>query len=173
MTAAELINQIQIATPCSAEWSRMRGDDKVRFCEACRKSVYNLSAMSADEALATIREKEGTLCARLFRRHDGTVLHQDCPVGMGRVARRLAGLTKVLLLLAGVSASAWLLPNLVRRDSPLRQRLDENWTGLVSDVKSLLGWHEPPEPPLMGDVALGGCQPPPLPLTPPAVSGEG
>lgn len=173
MTAAELINTIQIATPCSAEWGQMRGDDKVRFCEACRKSVYNLSAMSPDEAHATIQEKEGTLCIRLFRRHDGTVLHQDCPVGMGRVARRLAGLTKVLLLLAGVSASAWLLPNLVRRDSPLRHRLGENWAGLVSDVKSLLGWHEPPELPLMGEIVMGKRAPTPLPPPSPPVSGGG
>lgn len=160
MTAAELINSIQIATPCSADWEQMRGTGQVRFCEACRKSVYNLSAMSAEEAVATIQRQEGTLCVRLFRRRDGTVIHADCPVGAGQVARRLAGLTKVMLLLACVGASAWLFPNVVRRDSPLRQRFGENWTALVSDLRSMLGWNDPPEPPLMGDMVQGGCPPP-------------
>ena len=171
MTAAELINSIQIATPCSAEWDQMHGDGKVRLCEDCRKSVYNLSAMSADEALATVRDKEGTLCIRLFRRHDGTVIHADCPVGLGRVARRVAGLTKVLLLLAGVTATTWLTPNLVRPDSPLRHRLAENWAALIGDLRSMLGWREPapPPPPLMGEMVLGGC---PLPPAPPAPSGK-
>jgi hypothetical protein len=61
----------------------MAGDDHARHCPECDRFVYNLSALSAAGALALIREKEGDLCARFFRRADGTVLTADCPVGAG------------------------------------------------------------------------------------------
>src|SRR5262249_24061520 len=63
------------------------GDDRVRFCPQCRLHVYNLSAMSRSEAQALVLDKEGLLCARFFRRLDGTVLTQDCPIGI-RTGRR-------------------------------------------------------------------------------------
>ncbi len=79
--ALPLLENIQIASPCNADWNSMSGDERVRFCGDCRKQVYNLSGMSADEAEALLREKEGDLCARLYRRADGTVLTTDCPEG--------------------------------------------------------------------------------------------
>lgn len=76
------LQSVQIATPCRADWSKMEGDDKSRFCQTCAKSVYNLSAMTTPEAQALIAEKEGNLCARIYRRADGTVITGDCPVGV-------------------------------------------------------------------------------------------
>src|SRR4029077_18630101 len=61
---------------------------RARFCEQCRLNVYNLSEMSAAEAAALVREKEGRLCVRYYARPDGTMLTRDCPVGF-RAARRL------------------------------------------------------------------------------------
>lgn len=74
--------RLSIASPCSAEWNTMQGDEQVRFCGQCEKNVYNLSSMSALQAAALIAEKEGRLCVRYFQRDDGTVLTQDCPVGL-------------------------------------------------------------------------------------------
>ena len=37
---------------CSADWDKMRGDDKRRFCEHCQKFVHNVSAMSSTERKA-------------------------------------------------------------------------------------------------------------------------
>src|SRR5262245_30602687 len=37
--------RLRIASPCSADWDEMTGDDRVRFCGRCRKNVYNLSEM--------------------------------------------------------------------------------------------------------------------------------
>ena len=56
----------------------MPGDDRVRSCSACSRLVYNLAAMTSDEALALIANREGRLCARLFRRADGTIITADC-----------------------------------------------------------------------------------------------
>ena len=44
---------IEIASPCTASWDAMHGDNRVRFCDQCNLHVYNLSAMSRQEASAT------------------------------------------------------------------------------------------------------------------------
>ena len=88
MEPLSVLNDLRIASPCPASWHAMRGDDRVRFCASCSKSVYNLSDLTAAEATALIRESEGHLCVRLYRRVDGTVLTADCPVGLRRAVRR-------------------------------------------------------------------------------------
>jgi hypothetical protein len=66
----------------------MRGDDRVRFCELCSKNVYNLSGLTAAEAAKVFSEAGGSLCVRLYRRRDGTVLTTDCPVGLRQALHR-------------------------------------------------------------------------------------
>jgi hypothetical protein len=34
-TALELLTNVQIASPCSANWDEMIGDDASRFCNQC------------------------------------------------------------------------------------------------------------------------------------------
>ena len=97
--------QIRIASPCHANWDEMAGTDQARFCGHCRKNVYNLSEMTRAEAEALIREKEGRLCVRFYTRADGTMLTQDCPVGLRamrvKLARKLSYAAAVLVSLAG------------------------------------------------------------------------
>lgn len=57
----------------------MPGDDRIRSCPACSRAVYNIAAMTSDEVAALIAGREGRLCARLFRRADGTIVTADCP----------------------------------------------------------------------------------------------
>jgi hypothetical protein len=85
-----LLNDIRVASPCSVSWDAMAGDGRMRFCGICRKSVYNLSGMTRAEAERLVRETEGRLCVRFYRRRDGTVLTSDCPVGRGQARRWLA-----------------------------------------------------------------------------------
>lgn len=82
------LNNISIASPCSADWNEMYGDDRKRFCGDCKLNVYNLSGMARDEAEALIINAEGRLCVRFFRRADGSVITQDCPVGWAKVKQR-------------------------------------------------------------------------------------
>jgi hypothetical protein len=108
-TQLELLSQIQVASPCTADWNEMKGDDFVRFCGECSKNVYNLSALTADAAINLVREHEGNLCGRFFRRADGTVLTGDCPVGVHhriRRKRKLAVLATSLFSLFGFSGCA-------------------------------------------------------------------
>jgi len=88
-----MLDQIKIASPCSADWEQMAGDDRVRFCAECKKNVFNLSAMTRRDAEALLQKTNGDLCTRLYRRADGTVLTADCPVGLrvkiARIQRRV------------------------------------------------------------------------------------
>jgi hypothetical protein len=68
----------------------MRGDDRIRFCDHCRKNVFNISAMTHRDAEALISETQGQLCTRFFRRPDGTILTEDCPVGIAAVRKHVA-----------------------------------------------------------------------------------
>jgi hypothetical protein len=88
LTNAELLKNVTVASPCSARWDEMSGDERSRFCSECRLHVYNLSAMTSQQAAALIREKEGNLCVRFYRRADGTLLTSDCPVGLRQRLRR-------------------------------------------------------------------------------------
>ena len=83
------LQNVSVATPCGAAWENMQGDDTARFCQTCRKNVYNLSAMSRAEAESLIQQKEGRLCVRFYQREDGTMLTADCPVGLHEVRRGL------------------------------------------------------------------------------------
>ena len=86
---ANRLQQVQIATPCSAAWSDMSGDHRSRHCAQCNKRVYNLSQMSSEEALALLDRDAGGVCIQLYKRRDGTVLTSDCPKGRQTVAQRI------------------------------------------------------------------------------------
>lgn len=98
---------VRVAAPCQADWNQMIGDERVRFCGACSLNVYNLSAMTRSEAEALIARSEGRLCVKFYRRRDGSIITQDCPVGLRAIRRRVSYLTKaiasaVLSFMAGV-----------------------------------------------------------------------
>ena len=79
-----LLSQVRIASPCKESWDDMVGDEHVRHCGRCDKDVYDLSSLTKDQAESLLRERGADLCARLYRRSDGTVLTSDCPVGQRR-----------------------------------------------------------------------------------------
>jgi hypothetical protein len=101
------LDGVRVAAPCPADWSKMVGDERVRYCGECNLHVYNLSGMTRREAETLITNAEGRLCVRFYRRADGTVLTRNCPVGLRALKRRVtriasATLTAVLGFFAGV-----------------------------------------------------------------------
>lgn len=99
------LENLKVASPCHAAWDDMHGDERVRFCGSCQKNVFNLSEMSREDAEALITRTEGRLCVRFYRRGDGTVLTQDCPVGLAAVRRRLAWIGAAVAAGLGVVAA--------------------------------------------------------------------
>jgi hypothetical protein len=85
----QILSDVKVASPCNVDWNTMRGDDRVRHCAQCNLNVFNLSAMSAAEAASLIERAQGRLCVRLFKRADGTVITQDCPVGVRLLAQNI------------------------------------------------------------------------------------
>jgi hypothetical protein len=155
---------IEIATPCEADWDEMRGDDRVRYCSHCRLNVYNLSDMPRADAERLVQQREGKLCVRFFKRHDGTVLTRDCPVGIRAVRQRLvrsvAALAGLLLAMIGGTAFGGRL---------------QRWlpSGFRTPAQSLTEWVDPMPPPtacgpppMLGKMVMGGCPAPPI-ITPP------
>jgi hypothetical protein len=90
-----MLEDVSIAAPCRASWEQMVGDEHVRFCDQCEKNVYNLSSLPREEAEALLVAKDGKMCVRLYKREDGTVLTNDCPVGVKKRRRRRAALAAV------------------------------------------------------------------------------
>ena len=76
------LDHIKIASPCPADWDEMRGDQRRRFCTHCQLCVYNLSEMSQREGENLLFDSEGRSWVRLDRLEDGTVITQNCPVGV-------------------------------------------------------------------------------------------
>lgn len=94
------LDRVRIAAPCNADWDQMIGTDRVRFCAQCNLNVYNLSSMTRSTAESFIARNEGRLCVRFFRRADGSILTQDCPVGLRAIRRRLSYMARATATLA-------------------------------------------------------------------------
>jgi len=135
-----VLDNIRVASPCTADWAKMTGDERVRHCGDCAKNVYNISNMTRLEAEALIVEKEGKLCVRYYQRKDGTILLKDCAIGIKRKRRRLVIATGAIAMLAGGIAYQELTKN---------GREDRGGKHMMGDIA---------EEPVMGKFA-----PPPMP----------
>ncbi|HEX7957856.1 MAG TPA: hypothetical protein VF508_12980 [Pyrinomonadaceae bacterium] len=101
------LDEVRVAAPCAADWEKMVGDDRARYCDSCSLHVYNLSGMTRREAEVLVTSTEGRLCVRFYRRADGTILTRNCPVGLSALRQRVsrwagATLTAVLGFFAGL-----------------------------------------------------------------------
>ena len=64
---------IPIAKPCTADWSKMTGDDRRRLCAQCDKHVHNLSVLTPRELQTFVETRDGTECIGYVFRPDGTI----------------------------------------------------------------------------------------------------
>lgn len=96
---------ISLAYECPYKWSKMNGDDRVRFCKSCQKNVYNISKMSRNEAVKLISTKEGDLCVRFYERRDGTVVTQECSsiLGLRRIQLKFGWIAMINASLACIA----------------------------------------------------------------------
>ena len=99
------LNNIKIASPCSQDWNEMLGNERRRFCGECRLNVYNLSGMSQREAENLLLDSGGRLCVRFYRRADGSILTEDCPVGWQAIKQRVSKTTAAFVSLVFAALS--------------------------------------------------------------------
>jgi len=159
-----ILDNIRVASPCTADWSQMHrvpadqsgkmiNDERARHCNKCDKQVFDLSEMTRAEAEALIIEKHGKLCARYYRRADGTILTSDCRVGAaaGR-KRKIIAVASLAMISAGVAA-------VVRRHN--RVELDAIDTVEIAPAREATSTHV--------EANARTEAPPPKPLPPPKV----
>jgi len=95
--ANDQLENLRIAVPCPASWEGMAGGERVRHCTLCSLNVYNVAEMTRDEVRELLVRTEGRVCARLYRRADGTVLTRDCPKGLRAVRQRASRAASALI----------------------------------------------------------------------------
>lgn len=78
---------LTVNSPCTAEWDSMAGNEQVRFCTHCEKSVHNLSAMTRKDALRLVRDSAGGLCVRFYSDPRGRTVHTN-DRALYRITRR-------------------------------------------------------------------------------------
>ena len=156
--ALNVLKDIRIASPCSMRWDEMVGDEKRRHCGACDLPVHNFAAMTPREIEALVANAGGRVCARLYRRADGTILTANGPVGLAAVRAKVRRAAARGVAVAGMLLSAGLLLAQGERKPWERARLER--------LQPFKWVHErlAPPPPVMGRMIMGEvCVP-----TPPA-----
>lgn len=102
-----VLDRIDIASPCSADWNEMRGNDFVRFCDNCQLSVNNISALTHKEAMKLVLKSKGRLCVQYVRKPDGKI--QNASRQFHQITRRAsritAGIFTAALSLSSVSSA--------------------------------------------------------------------
>lgn len=121
-----LLDGLRVASPCDMRWDDMVGDDRTRSCSRCAKDVYDISAMTSDEAEAFLQEQKGA-CVFFARRLDGTIVTQDCPVGAKTKERkkRLVAATAAAFgaVATALTAAAAMTPDAAPRQLEARRHL--------------------------------------------------
>ena len=141
------LKNLRVAAPCSANWDDMEGDERTRHCAQCKLNVFNLSDMSQAEAEALIKNKIGRLCVRFFQREDGTIITDNCPVGLRALRNRLAwisaGLAAGFFFAASGALAAWgKLSGTPERAVPEKGAIESVNPG--APLKVLTTWAKPP-----------------------------
>ena len=88
----DVLDQISVASPCSADWDAMAGNDQVRFCQHCSQHVHDLSTLTRKDAMRLVAASEGRLCVRYRKRPDGTLdtAERAAPQPLTHIKRRLS-----------------------------------------------------------------------------------
>lgn len=107
---ADLVQSLKIAAPCNVGWNSMQGDERIRHCAQCNKNVYNISTMTEAEANEFLFLTEQAPCVTFYRRGDGTVLLENCPVGLRKLRNQyrklVAAIATGLSLIQGILVAA-------------------------------------------------------------------
>ncbi len=125
-----------VEIPCPTSWDKMTGNDSVRFCSQCSLNVYNIANMTDKEAEAVFAK--GTngerLCARLYRRPDGTIMTDNCPRALRKIRNASRWLKTKIVACFGLLAS---LAAPAQADNPTQTK-----SPAKDDPEFVLNWDE-------------------------------
>ena len=160
-----MLENIQIASPCHAEWSEMIGDNRVRYCGSCEKNVFNLSAMTRDEAESLIIASGSKICVRMYKRTDGTVMTEDCTVGAKKKRRKRLAAALVGAAALGAAVSMTFKFKIDRDSQRTNDRARLEQLELTPMTGAMVAAPDPASPPnvALGQMVQGGIGPAPDP----------
>ncbi|HEY0426782.1 MAG TPA: ankyrin repeat domain-containing protein [Pyrinomonadaceae bacterium] len=126
MSKKSLIDSIEVKTPCSEDWDKMKGTDKIRFCEHCSFEVNNISQMTRKQAMRLVRDSKGRICVRYVKNPIN-----NKPIFSDRLYRitRRAGIT------AGVLGASLTLSTLAYAQGETGGRIGDNKSENVEVVQ--------------------------------------
>ncbi len=120
----QMLEEIQIESPCPVAWESMSGNDTVRHCLQCRQDVFDLSALTAEEGARLLQEANHNVCVRIYRRTDGRIITRDCgPILTLRRLRR--AVYRMAVGAASIFGFAFAVSGCTDRPGVLR---DTGWT---------------------------------------------
>src|SRR4051812_1724268 len=129
------LDNIKIASPCAADWNKMYGSQRQRFCGACHLNVYNLSDMTRDEAEIFLLNAEDRVCVKFYRRQDGTVLTNNCPVGWQKIKQKVSHLAMAIFsLIIGFCSGVFGFSQIPFDNSKLLKQVSVDSTRLVEST---------------------------------------
>ncbi len=101
MSRLNILDDIKTAAPCQTSWDDMVGEGRARFCDSCGLHVYEAAGLDGAEVVELIKGREGRLCAKLYRRTDGTIVTRNCPRGVARRRKRRFRVAALFALFLG------------------------------------------------------------------------
>ncbi|HLM54518.1 MAG TPA: hypothetical protein VK422_00220 [Pyrinomonadaceae bacterium] len=150
------LDHVRVAAPCPADWDRMVGDERARFCNQCSLHVYNLSGMTRREAETFVSNAEGRVCVRYYRRRDGTILTKNCPVGLRAIKQKVSRVAgSVLSAVLGFYTGAWLHVGLGRTEPRVTMGAMLPATPVVDDTPAALPPQDQLLLPIAGRLVMG------------------
>lgn len=56
--------KVKMINSCTQDWDKMKGSDRLKFCEVCEKNVFDFTTSSKEEILRKLN-RENELCGRI------------------------------------------------------------------------------------------------------------
>jgi hypothetical protein len=125
---ANLLDQINVASPCSADWDSMIGNEQARFCQHCSLFVHDLSKITRKDVVKLVASSRGKLCVRYYRHQDGVVHTATHAQPLTQIKRRLSRIA------AGAFGATLSLASSVAAQSP--QSSGRNIPGVVEPARA-------------------------------------
>ncbi len=116
MSKFNLLDAVEVKTPCEQDWKTMHGNSEIRFCDHCAKDVHNLSEMTRKQARRLVARSNGGICVRFIRRPDGKIQ---------TIKNTLHQITRQSGIAAGVLGTSITLSSLSYAQTPIENNQTE------------------------------------------------
>src|SRR5215471_12371957 len=64
MSSNDYAARFEISSPCTEDWDSMAGNDQIRFCSHCQRSVHDFSQLTRKQIKKLVAKSKGRLCVK-------------------------------------------------------------------------------------------------------------